>query len=643
MAISIDATASGGSNLNSGESSFTWNHTCSADAGILVVMVAGQTTLDVSGVTYNGVALTQLSSRGIDEDVSIWYLLEPDSGTNAIVVSKTSSNAYAGAASISFDGNCDIASTASANGNGTSVSVTNTTAESEGYTLTALGFNDPNSLTYTGGGTEFVALTRGPGKAQRFVYNDYSGGANNTETWTNASSRSWDALGCEVFQAGTEYTQNLDETVTMVDTVTKTTSRALSEGATLVDSISRTLAKTFSEIINLADGWGNAMTFDGSNDYATSNLILPVTGFTIEFWYTPSKFATNDRVIDQSESGPTNGFNIVITSTNRIQATFWNGASATASLTSAVLTAGEKYHIAVTFDGTISKLFVNGSLVAQDTSSTMSVSAQSLTIGRRSAASTNFAGFSIDDLRIYFATIADADIANHALNRYSGESNLRLYWDFNQISGTTIPDKSGNGNNGIIFPDAATGPQIASSFVSQSVTYASGLVVTRVAYSVLSETITLVDNLVRGATKALSEVVTLVATFSTTSVFIRTFDEVVTLVDTLTRTVARSLSETVELVDSVAKTLSRALDEAVTIVASVTNIAGKVLSEAATLVDTLTRTAGKALTETVTLADHVSVFLNGILQGLWAKTARITSSWSSVVRKVSDWTKIDRE
>lgn len=84
MAIALNSTSSG---FSSG-STLTFAHTVSGANRILVV---GTREPAVSGVTYNGVALTKAisSSGGSGVDSAIWYLIAPATGTNNIVVSAT--------------------------------------------------------------------------------------------------------------------------------------------------------------------------------------------------------------------------------------------------------------------------------------------------------------------------------------------------------------------------------------------------------------------------------------------------------------------------------------------------------------------------------------------------------------------------
>ena len=79
MAIAFDAASSG---TTAFDVTITFSHTCTGSDRALFVMVATPST--VSGVTYNGDALTAISGGGTQ--VALYGLLAPDTGENNIVV-----------------------------------------------------------------------------------------------------------------------------------------------------------------------------------------------------------------------------------------------------------------------------------------------------------------------------------------------------------------------------------------------------------------------------------------------------------------------------------------------------------------------------------------------------------------------------
>jgi hypothetical protein len=100
------------SNPDSGTATSTWAYTHPAgytDTGLIVAVSAydpgSSTDRVVTGITYNGDALTKLDSHNgvtLDANQEMWYLANPDTGTNNIVISMTgvTDNVDSAAASI---------------------------------------------------------------------------------------------------------------------------------------------------------------------------------------------------------------------------------------------------------------------------------------------------------------------------------------------------------------------------------------------------------------------------------------------------------------------------------------------------------------------------------------------------------------
>lgn len=92
MAIAYDTSATGGT--GSAQTSITFTHTMSSSANrLLIVAVDNQSISDtVSGITYNSVAMTKFQfagGAGIG-GLSVWYLINPTTGANSVIVLGTS-------------------------------------------------------------------------------------------------------------------------------------------------------------------------------------------------------------------------------------------------------------------------------------------------------------------------------------------------------------------------------------------------------------------------------------------------------------------------------------------------------------------------------------------------------------------------
>lgn len=98
MAIAFDVATSGGI-VNPG-TSLTFSHTCTGSDRILLVFAFGATSGDViTGATYAGTSMTAVSTAFQltgDRMVHCWYLINPASGANNVVISASSSQTIAG-------------------------------------------------------------------------------------------------------------------------------------------------------------------------------------------------------------------------------------------------------------------------------------------------------------------------------------------------------------------------------------------------------------------------------------------------------------------------------------------------------------------------------------------------------------------
>jgi len=90
--------------------SFTYSHTCSGNNRVLIVGVrgGGGEGDKVSGITYGGVALTRIDKAFTlggtsGEMAALWYIKNPASGTNNVVVSMSSSG-FLEVGSVSYSG-----------------------------------------------------------------------------------------------------------------------------------------------------------------------------------------------------------------------------------------------------------------------------------------------------------------------------------------------------------------------------------------------------------------------------------------------------------------------------------------------------------------------------------------------------------
>jgi len=105
MAIAFDAGSSTSSDGSA--STISWNHTVAAGSDMaLVVYVYTSNDTAVSGVTYNGDAMTQVFASGFTSTQACYMfrLVAPDSGTHAVTVTYAAAVTYRAAGALSFSG-----------------------------------------------------------------------------------------------------------------------------------------------------------------------------------------------------------------------------------------------------------------------------------------------------------------------------------------------------------------------------------------------------------------------------------------------------------------------------------------------------------------------------------------------------------
>jgi hypothetical protein len=190
MAIAYDAS-SGGTALP--DTSVTWSHTCTGSDLILVVGIsqAGNYEDKVTGVTYNGVAMTRLATDGYvftsgayNRAVYLYYLVGPATGAHNIVVS-SSESLYFRCVAVSYTG---IAQTGQPDGSD-SGQVAEGTAITTGVTTTADNcWNVSAIMGYQCSG--------GTGTTERVETNNYisMGDSNGAKTPAGLYEMTWNSV-----------------------------------------------------------------------------------------------------------------------------------------------------------------------------------------------------------------------------------------------------------------------------------------------------------------------------------------------------------------------------------------------------------------------------------------------------------------
>lgn len=192
-ALAVDTASSTSS---SGVGPFTFSHTVTGSETVLLVGIALYDSNDVvSGVTYNGVAMTAVPSSTVSNGqytTTLYYLVAPASGANNVSVSVTGTVFEIGIGSISLTGADQATPLGTANtatGNSTTPSVNVTSASGEIVVDTSLIVH---SGTYSvGGGQTSRWNAIGSGGFIKYAGSTEPGDTSVTMSWSNTSAQDW--------------------------------------------------------------------------------------------------------------------------------------------------------------------------------------------------------------------------------------------------------------------------------------------------------------------------------------------------------------------------------------------------------------------------------------------------------------------
>ncbi len=211
----------------------------------------------------------------------------------------------------------------------------------------------------------------------------------------------------------------------------------------------------------------NAINFDGSNDYVLSNVSgTALTTFSIEMYVKPLS-NQNAKGIFQWTDQTSSGIPMVLF--QQTGSTLRVFVDSNYNLTTTILI-GSWSHIALTYDGTIYKLYVNGALV---NSYTGGIQFQNL--ATKLFYGNGYNGYwngSMDEARVWSTARTQAEIQQFMNSELVGtESGLLSYFKFNQGTANgnntaliSVTDSSSNNVSGSFNNMALTGT--SSNFVA---------------------------------------------------------------------------------------------------------------------------------------------------------------------------------
>lgn len=213
------------------------------------------------------------------------------------------------------------------------------------------------------------------------------------------------------------------------------------------------------------------VSFD-SGDYVNlgNNSAFDSSNISVSSWVNFSSLAANQYILGKEiSSTPYGGWMMRINNNGKLDFSVSVGATNYLNEYSvANMATGTWYHILGTYDGETINLYLDGKLVATNTnpSGNIVTNAANVNIGRSEGFGRNISG-KIDEVKIYNVALTPEQVrqdmnagaqvnfgstaASEASLGVDGAGNPPIaYWDFEEHTGNTANDKSGNGNTGTL-------------------------------------------------------------------------------------------------------------------------------------------------------------------------------------------------
>jgi hypothetical protein len=351
----------------------------------------------------------------------------------------------------------------------------------------------PTNLTATVTSTNQIDLVWGlsPYTGSYIVKRDGTPIATTTGTNYSDSGLMTGVQYCYAVAASNSFGVSADSPPACVTIIPQTSSTnllaywALDEAAdtTAYDSSGNNNTGTVSGISwNWTSGmFGPALYFGGEDEVAVPNSasLNPVQGITISAWVDADNWYNYPRILEKGTSN--NQYALFVNPSGQLSFAVYGVTNGT--LVTAPPSAGAWHQIAVTYDGSLLSLYIDGQAITQQTASgQMPVSSDPLAIGFKPGANVlyNFQGV-IDDVRIYGSALPGSQITqmyqtdtvgdgvpNWWRQQYFGSSSTT------NVSSCATCDTDGTGQNNLFKYVAGLSPVDPTSVFTLQVLPVSG-------------------------------------------------------------------------------------------------------------------------------------------------------------------------
>lgn len=195
-----------------------------------------------------------------------------------------------------------------------------------------------------------------------------------------------------------------------------------------------------------------SLSLDGSSESGTAgNLNVSGSALSFEGWIKPSSFKSGSPYISSLMGTEVSDSNSAFLrlgdanlANNKLQfvLSINNVQQKLASVTA--LNTNTWYHVAATYDGANMKIYINGVLDASRSQTGNVASNGAFNVGYLYNTSRNFNG-KVDEVRVWKRALSQTEISQKMCNVTLPATSLAAYWKFNEGSGSSVQDSSGNG------------------------------------------------------------------------------------------------------------------------------------------------------------------------------------------------------
>lgn len=211
-------------------------------------------------------------------------------------------------------------------------------------------------------------------------------------------------------------------------------------------------APRFTSASGTAPTGSSALSLDGSIESgAAGNMNLGGSALSFEGWIKPSSFKSASPYISSIMGTEVSDSNSAFLrlgdaniANNKVQFVLSINNVQQKLTSTTALNANTWYHVAATYDGAAMKIYINGALDASRSQTGSVNSNGAFNVGYLYNTSRNFNG-KVDEVRVWKRALSQTEISQNMCNVSVPATSLAAYWKFNEGSGSSVQDTSGNG------------------------------------------------------------------------------------------------------------------------------------------------------------------------------------------------------